>query len=47
MNLTFLLHQTFGFASFRANQEAVCRAATDGRDVLLVRPPNSPQPASA
>jgi ATP-dependent DNA helicase RecQ len=38
MNLTFLLHQTFGFASFRANQEAVCRAATDGQDVLLVMP---------
>jgi ATP-dependent DNA helicase RecQ len=38
MNLTSLLHQTFGFASFRANQEAVCRAATDGRDVLLVMP---------
>jgi ATP-dependent DNA helicase RecQ len=38
MNLTSLLHSTFGFASFRANQEAVCRAATDGRDVLLVMP---------
>jgi ATP-dependent DNA helicase RecQ len=38
MNLTALLHSTFGFASFRANQEAVCRAATDGRDVLLVMP---------
>jgi ATP-dependent DNA helicase RecQ len=38
MNLTSLLHQTFGFASFRANQEAVCRSATDGRDVLLVMP---------
>jgi ATP-dependent DNA helicase RecQ len=38
MNLTSLLHQTFGFPSFRANQEAVCRAATDGRDVLLVMP---------
>jgi hypothetical protein len=33
-----LLHQTFGFNQFRANQEAVCRAATDGRDVLLVMP---------
>ncbi len=38
MNLTSLLHSTFGFASFRANQEAVCRAATDGHDVLLVMP---------
>src|SRR5712672_1586683 len=38
MNLTSLLHSTFGFPSFRANQEAVCRAATDGRDVLLVMP---------
>jgi ATP-dependent DNA helicase RecQ len=38
MDLSALLHKTFGFASFRANQEAVCRAATDGRDVLLVMP---------
>ncbi len=38
MNLTSLLHTTFGFPSFRANQEAVCRAATDGCDVLLVMP---------
>ena len=38
MNLISLLHTTFGFPSFRANQEAVCRAATDGRDVLLVMP---------
>ena len=38
MNLETLLHQTFGFPTFRANQEAVCRAATDGRDVLLVMP---------
>ncbi|NYF80256.1 RecQ family ATP-dependent DNA helicase [Granulicella arctica] len=38
MNLETLLHQTFGFPAFRANQEAVCRAATDGRDVLLVMP---------
>jgi ATP-dependent DNA helicase RecQ len=38
MQLTSLLHKTFGFPSFRANQEAVCRAATDGRDVLLVMP---------
>ena len=37
-NLPELLHRTFGFAGFRANQEAVCRAATDGKDVLLVMP---------
>ncbi len=36
--LSDLLHRTFGFSGFRANQEAVCRAATDGRDVLLVMP---------
>jgi ATP-dependent DNA helicase RecQ len=36
--LSELLHQTFGFSGFRANQEAVCRAATEGRDVLLVMP---------
>ena len=38
MNLESLLHTTFGFPGFRANQQAVCRAATDGRDVLLVMP---------
>jgi len=38
MDLATLLHQTFGFSAFRANQEAVCRAATEGRDVLLVMP---------
>ena len=38
MSLETLLHQTFGFPAFRANQEAVCRAATEGRDVLLVMP---------
>ena len=38
MQLVELLKQTFGFPAFRANQEAVCRAATDGRDVLLVMP---------
>ena len=37
-DLNQLLHSTFGFSAFRANQEAVCRAATDGRDVLLVMP---------
>ncbi len=37
-DLATLLHQTFGFPAFRTNQEAVCRAATAGRDVLLVMP---------
>jgi len=37
-DLTSLLQRTFGFTAFRTNQEAVCRAATDGRDVLLVMP---------
>ncbi|RXH56835.1 ATP-dependent DNA helicase RecQ [Granulicella sibirica] len=38
MTLEQILHETFGFPGFRANQEAVCRAATEGRDVLLVMP---------
>ena len=33
-----LLHRAFGFAAFRSNQEEVCRAVIDGRDVLLVMP---------
>jgi len=33
-----LLRSVFGFARFRANQEAVCRAAIAGRDLLLVMP---------
>src|SRR6185437_232524 len=37
-DLATLLHRTFGFPAFRANQEAVCQAATAGRDVLLVMP---------
>jgi DNA topoisomerase-3 len=36
-----LLQETFGFTSFRPNQEAVCRAAIDGQDVLLVMPTGS------
>jgi DNA topoisomerase-3 len=39
--LTEILQRTFGFPSFRPNQEAVCRAAVDGRDVLLVMPTGS------
>ncbi len=37
-DLASLLHTTFGHSTFRANQEAVCRAATNGSDVLLVMP---------
>jgi ATP-dependent DNA helicase RecQ len=37
-NLSQLLNSVFGFAHFRANQEAVCRAAVAGRDLLLVMP---------
>jgi RecQ family ATP-dependent DNA helicase len=33
-----LLKSVFGFAAFRANQEEVCRAASAGRDLLLVMP---------
>jgi DNA topoisomerase-3 len=33
-----LLHRAFRFPSFRANQEAVCQAVVNGRDVLLVMP---------
>ncbi len=39
------LHQiltgSFGFAAFRPGQEGVCRAAAEGRDVLLVMPTGS------
>jgi ATP-dependent DNA helicase RecQ len=37
-NLAQVLHSVFGFAQFRANQEAVCRTAIGGRDLLLVMP---------
>jgi RecQ family ATP-dependent DNA helicase len=33
-----VLSRRFGFADFRANQQAVCEAAVDGQDVLLVMP---------
>jgi RecQ family ATP-dependent DNA helicase len=36
--LTVVLRSVFGFAGFRANQEEVCRAAVEGRDLLLVMP---------
>ena len=37
-NLDQLLQSVFGFSCFRANQETVCRAAIEGRDLLLVMP---------
>lgn len=39
--LVQLLEKAFSFLSFRPNQEEVCRAAVDGRDVLLVMPTGS------
>jgi RecQ family ATP-dependent DNA helicase len=36
--LAGLLQSVFGFACFRVNQEEVCRAAIEGRDLLLVMP---------
>ena len=38
MDLLELLRTSFHHSEFRANQEAVCRAATHGQDVLLVMP---------
>ncbi len=38
MDLVSLLRSTFGFSGFRENQEVVCRAVAEGRDVLLVMP---------
>jgi RecQ family ATP-dependent DNA helicase len=40
-SLADLLKTAFGFPSFRPNQEAVCRAAVEGKDVLLVMPTGS------
>ncbi len=40
-DLSARLHHVFGFTTFLANQEAVCRAVIDGRDVLLVMPTGS------
>jgi RecQ family ATP-dependent DNA helicase len=39
--LSEVLYSAFGFTSFRPNQEAVCRAAIEGKDVLLVMPTGS------
>ncbi len=33
-----ILRSVFGFAAFRSGQEEVCRAAIEGRDLLLVMP---------
>ncbi|HZQ55611.1 MAG TPA: DNA topoisomerase 3 [Bryobacteraceae bacterium] len=40
-DLNEILHQCFGFESFRPNQETVCRAAIEGKDILLVMPTGS------
>jgi DNA topoisomerase III len=40
-SLNQLLQSVFGFASFRPNQEAVCKAVTAGEDALLVMPTGS------
>jgi RecQ family ATP-dependent DNA helicase len=40
-DLTALLQRAFGFNTFLPNQEAVCRAVIEGRDVLLVMPTGS------
>jgi len=37
-DVSVLLKRVFGFNAFRPHQEAVCRAATAGEDVLLVMP---------
>ncbi|MCG8592009.1 MAG: DNA topoisomerase 3 [Proteobacteria bacterium] len=37
-SLAEILRDVFQFADFRPHQEAACRAAADGRDVLLVMP---------
>jgi RecQ family ATP-dependent DNA helicase len=41
VDLTALLHRAFGFNTFLPNQEAVCQAVIEGRDVLLVMPTGS------
>jgi DNA topoisomerase-3 len=40
-NLLEVLRKSFGFQSFRPNQEAVCASLTAGDDVLLVMPTGS------
>jgi RecQ family ATP-dependent DNA helicase len=41
IDILALLRSAFGFDSFLPNQEAVCRAVIEGRDVLLVMPTGS------
>ena len=41
IDILALLRSAFGFNSFLPNQEAVCRAVIEGRDVLLVMPTGS------
>ncbi len=41
IDILALLRGAFGFNSFLPNQEAVCRAVIEGRDVLLVMPTGS------
>ncbi|HEX4232104.1 MAG TPA: DNA topoisomerase 3 [Bryobacteraceae bacterium] len=41
VSLSDLLQNIFGFSSFRPNQEAVCKAVTEGKDALLVMPTGS------
>ncbi len=41
VDLSELLRRVFGFNTFLANQETVCRAVIEGRDVLLVMPTGS------
>ncbi len=41
LDLTVLLHHAFGFDRFLPNQETVCQAVLEGRDVLLVMPTGS------
>jgi RecQ family ATP-dependent DNA helicase len=41
IDLPALLRRAFGFSTFLPNQEAVCRAVIEGRDVLLVMPTGS------
>jgi ATP-dependent DNA helicase RecQ len=38
LDLSGILHRTFGHRQFRPHQQAVCEAAAAGRDVLLVMP---------
>jgi len=40
-SLNEILHAAFGFAEFRPNQEAVCNAVLESKDVLLVMPTGS------